>query len=86
MNLLTLIEGLKQLKETVIILLVIYPSERIPVQVLKQFLAEVSKSFMAITDLYERERRFKDEKTEILLKQTRLRGQERRAQRVQKEM
>ena len=82
----TLIEDLEQLEEATSILLAVYPSERIPVWVLKQFLAGVSKTFMAITDLYEREKKFVDEETEELVKIAELRGQQRRAQRVRQEI
>ena len=80
------VEGLKQLEEAVSILLAVHPSERIPVQVLKQFLAEISKTFIAVTSLYEREKEFQDEKTQELIKLTKLKGQQRRALRVQEEM
>ena len=82
MDLMTSIEGLKQLKEVVIILLIVHLSERIPVQALKQYLTGVSKTFMMITDLYKREKEFLNEETDEFLKLTKRKGQQRRAQRV----
>ena len=68
------------------ILLAMHPSERISVQVLKSYLAEVSKTFVAITSLYKRERKFQDEETDKLIQLIKLRGLQRRAQRIQKEI
>ena len=67
-----LIEELEQLKEAMSILLAVYLSDRILLQVLKQYLLDVSKSFIVVTELYNKEKEFLSEETEDLIKQTKL--------------
>ena len=53
---------------------------------LKQYLAEINKTFMAIINLYERERKFLNKETEGMIKTSRLRGLQRRTQKIKKEL
>ena len=46
--------NLKMLKKTAITLLAINLSERILLQVIKRFLKEISRTYMAVTEAYKR--------------------------------
>ena len=58
--------GLKMLEETVIILLALDLSERILIQVVKRFLKGISWTYIAVTETYERSKKWKNFKEDIL--------------------
>ena len=70
-------QDLKTLKKTVSTLLIINLSERIPLHLIKLYLKEVNKTYIVVTKLYEREKKFLVKETESLIKLTKYYGQQR---------
>ena len=70
--------GLKMLKETAIMLLAIEFSERILLQVAKRFLKGVSRTYVAVTEAYERSKKWEGFEENILKRRARLYACERR--------